>query len=100
MPTYVASARVREWDHQGNGAHRRDDEDTGFNSALQQSKDAVKLLGRTIPAFKPEDAQDDGPLVLLSAELKQQAVDYVIKCFPQTFSKRLASATAMWLSLS
>ena len=36
----------------------------------------------------------------LDAELKQQAVDYVIKCFPQTFSKRLQQAVATWLSLS
>lgn len=47
----------------------------------------------------PEDGNMEVPDPL-DAELKQQAVDYVIKCFPQTFSKRLASATAMWLSLS
>jgi|GEM_PF-1169017 len=46
---------------------------------------------------------DDGNMEVpdpLDAELKQQAVDYVIKCFPQSFSKRLSQAVATWLSLS
>ena len=34
------------------------------------------------------------------AELKQQAVEYVIKCFPATFGKRLRAAADTWLSLS
>lgn len=54
-------------------ARRRDDEDTGFKSALQQAKDAVKPLERTVPDFKPEDTKDDGPLAQLGADLKQQA---------------------------
>lgn len=47
----------------------------------------------------PEDGNMEVPDPL-DAELKQQAVDYVIKCFPQTFAKRLSQAAATWLSLS
>lgn len=36
----------------------------------------------------------------LDAELKQQAVDYVLKCFPQSFAKKLAASTSRWLALS
>ena len=36
----------------------------------------------------------------LDAELKQQAVDYVLKCFPASFARKLASSTAAWLALS
>lgn len=46
---------------------------------------------------------DDGNMEVpdpLDAELKQQAVEYVIKCFPPTFTKRLRAAVDHWLSLS
>ncbi|HVK74786.1 MAG TPA: hypothetical protein VM734_15765 [Kofleriaceae bacterium] len=47
----------------------------------------------------PEDGNMEVPEPL-DAELKQQAVDYVLKCFPQSFAKKLASSTATWLALS
>ncbi len=47
----------------------------------------------------PEDGVMDVPEPL-DAELKQQAVDYVLKCFPQSFARKLASSTASWLALS
>ena len=47
----------------------------------------------------PEDGVMDVP-DSLDAELKQQAVDYVIKCFPQGFSRKLSSAASSWLALS
>ena len=47
----------------------------------------------------PEDGNMEVPDPL-DAELKQQAVDYVIKCFPQTFAKKLHASAALWLSLS
>jgi hypothetical protein len=46
---------------------------------------------------------DDGNMEVpdpLDGELKQQAVEYVIKCFPATFGKRLRAAADTWLSLS
>jgi hypothetical protein len=46
---------------------------------------------------------DDGNMEVpdpLDAELKQQAVEYVIKCFPSPFTKRLRAAADHWLSLS
>lgn len=46
---------------------------------------------------------DDGNMDVpdpLDAELKQQAVEYVIKCFPAGFTKRLRAAADHWLSLS
>jgi hypothetical protein len=46
-----------------------------------------------------EDGVMDVPEAL-DAELKQQAVDYVLKCFPERFARKLASSTASWLTLS
>ena len=46
-----------------------------------------------------EDGNMEGPDPL-DGELKQQAVEYVIKCFPATFGKRLRAAADTWLSLS
>ncbi len=46
---------------------------------------------------------DDGNMEVpdpLDGELKQQAVEYVIKCFPASFGKRLRAAADHWLSLS
>ena len=46
---------------------------------------------------------DDGNMEVpdpLDGELKQQAVEYVIKCFPAGFTKRLRAAADHWLSLS
>jgi len=47
----------------------------------------------------PDDGVMDVP-ESLDAELKQQAVDYVLKCFPQSFARKLASSTSSWLALS
>lgn len=47
----------------------------------------------------PEDGNMEVPDPL-DAELKQQAVDYVIKCFPPSFGKKLSAAADHWLSLS
>ena len=47
----------------------------------------------------PDDNMMDVPEPL-DAELKQQAIDYVLKCFPQSFAKKLAASTASWLALS
>ncbi|MBK9032450.1 MAG: hypothetical protein IPL61_14265 [Myxococcales bacterium] len=46
-----------------------------------------------------EDGNMDVPDPL-DAELKQQAVEYVIKCFPASFTKKLRGAADHWLSLS
>ena len=46
---------------------------------------------------------DDGNMEVpdpLDTELKQQAVEYVIKCFPASFTKRRRGAADHWLSLS
>lgn len=45
-----------------------------------------------------EDGNMDVPEPL-DRELKQQAVAYVIKCFPDHFSKKLAASADHWLSL-
>ena len=47
----------------------------------------------------PDDGVMDVP-DSLDAELKQQAVDYVLKCFPPSFSRKLSSAASSWLALS
>lgn len=47
----------------------------------------------------PEDGMMDVPEPL-DGELKQQSLDYVIKCFPQSFSRKLSSAASSWLALS
>ncbi|MEZ4402495.1 MAG: hypothetical protein R3B06_20900 [Kofleriaceae bacterium] len=46
-----------------------------------------------------EDGNMDVPDPL-DAELTQQAVEYVIKCFPQSFAKRLRAASDHWVALS
>jgi hypothetical protein len=46
---------------------------------------------------------DDGNMDVppqLDRELIQSAVDYVLKCFPPTFHKKIQSATAQWLRLA
>ena len=46
---------------------------------------------------------DDGNMDVpepLDTELTQQAVEYVVKCFPAAFHKRLRAASDHWLSLS
>ena len=46
---------------------------------------------------------DDGNMEVpepLDRELIQSAVDYVLKCFPPAFHKRIQSATAQWLRVS
>ena len=46
---------------------------------------------------------DDGNMEVpepLDRELIQSAVDYVLKCFPPQFHKRIQSATAQWLRLA
>ena len=46
---------------------------------------------------------DDGNLEVpkpLDSELIQQAVDYVLKCFPPGFSKKIEAAKAHWISLA
>jgi hypothetical protein len=62
---YLGYARTR----------RRDDEEASFRSAIQQAKDAVKPLERTIPDFTPKDTEDDGSLAKLSAEFNKGATD-------------------------
>jgi hypothetical protein len=46
---------------------------------------------------------DDGNMDVpepLDRELIQSAVDYVLKCFPPAFHKKIQSATAQWLRLA
>jgi hypothetical protein len=46
---------------------------------------------------------DDGNMEVpepLDRELIQSAVDYVLKCFPPMFHKRIQSATSQWLRVS
>ena len=47
----------------------------------------------------PEDGNMDVPEAI-DAELKQQALHYVLKCFPASFNKRLSAAAASWLTVS
>ena len=47
----------------------------------------------------PEDGVMDVP-ESLDRELIQQAVDYVIKCFPTSFTKNIERAKAHWLELA
>ena len=36
----------------------------------------------------------------LDRELIQQSINYVLKCFPASMHKKIASAKALWLSLA
>lgn len=36
----------------------------------------------------------------IDEELKQQALHYVLKCFPPSFNKKLAAAATAWLAVS
>jgi hypothetical protein len=47
----------------------------------------------------PEDGNMEVPEEL-DRELKQSAIDYVLKCFPAHFTKKLAASTETWLALS
>jgi hypothetical protein len=47
----------------------------------------------------PDDGNMDVPEAI-DAELKQQALHYVLKCFPPSFNKRLAAASTHWLEVS
>lgn len=47
----------------------------------------------------PEDGDMEVPEPI-DAELKQQALHYVLKCFPASFERKLAAAAAHWLSVS
>ena len=51
--------------------------------------------------IRPEP--DDGNMEVpesLDRELIQQAVDYVLKCFPPSFTKTIEKAKAHWLELA
>jgi len=45
----------------------------------------------------PEDGNMDVP-ESLDRELRQQAVDYVLKCFPPTFAKKIEAAKEHWVA--
>jgi hypothetical protein len=47
----------------------------------------------------PEDGNMDVP-DHIDAELQQQALHYVLKCFPASFERKLAAAATHWLSVS
>jgi hypothetical protein len=46
----------------------------------------------------PEDGNMEVPQHL-DRELQQQAIDYVLKCFPPEFSDRINNARQVWLRL-
>lgn len=46
----------------------------------------------------PDDGNMDVPEGI-DAELKQQALHYVLKCFPASFNKKLSAAAAHWLEV-
>ena len=46
----------------------------------------------------PDDGNMDVPEGI-DAELKQQALHYVLKCFPASFTKKLAAAATHWLEV-
>jgi hypothetical protein len=48
-------------------------------------------------------SNDDGNMEVpepLDRELIQFAIDYVLKCYPPAFHKKIQSATAQWLRLA
>jgi hypothetical protein len=47
----------------------------------------------------PDDGNMDVPEGI-DEELKQQALHYVLKCFPPSFSKKLSAAASHWLEVS
>lgn len=74
----------------------------GIANALFMNRLHVLRLTEIVRLGIRPNAEDNDMEVpdALDADLREQALHYVLKCFPASFSKKLAAAAESWLSVS